>query len=241
MLNYRLSDLPPFGKLFVGIFTSLMMLVCLWAVFIFYVEKGLVDADNLPDYLKTSIAYNSEIAESNRQADIEEISADSESVLAPIWDSLYAGHEIKADSASMAIKFREKDSMLAENVVESLESAEEEASNFSLSDKEAVKKLRENVGLAHTHINGQTLLFFCIGLVFLFTSVKPKIKKVVFFIFGFAVFFHAIGLSGEGFHWYFDDILALSGVVLLVIIPYMAFTIYIDLAKSSAYKIERDK
>ena len=67
MWNYKLSDLPPYGKLFVGIFITLMLFVCLWAVFIFYVEKGLVDSDNLPEYLKTKLDYDSEEAEQNRQ------------------------------------------------------------------------------------------------------------------------------------------------------------------------------
>jgi hypothetical protein len=49
-----------------------------------------------------------------------------------------------------------------------------------------------------------------------------------------AVALHAVGLSGEGYHWFFDDILAVSGVAILTVILYMALRIYVDLGKSSS-------
>lgn len=61
-------------------------------------------------------------------------------------------------------------------------------------------QLRHNVGLAHTHINGQTLLYFVLGFLFLFTSTKDKIKKYVYWIFGITVFVHTVGLTGAGFY-----------------------------------------
>ncbi len=56
-------------------------------------------------------------------------------------------------------------------------------------------------------------------------------KKILLIVFGSAILLHAVGLSGEGFHWFYDDILALSGLTLLVIIPYICFLIFIDLLK----------
>ena len=91
--------------------------------------------------------------------------------------------------------------------------------------------LRENLGLAHTHINGQTLLFFAMGLVFLFSSATPDLKNTLFSIFAASIVAHVIGLSGEGFHSIFDDILAISGVAIIVVMAFMAMLIYIDLVR----------
>ena len=164
--SIRLSNLPGYAKLFVALFTSLMLCVCFWAAWLYTVEKGEIDEDNLPVYLQS---------ETQSSADADE-------------------HEHGDEHSD----------------------------------------LRHNLGLAHTHINGQTLLFFAMGLLFLFTSVKPKIKKTVYWTLGLSVLTHVIGLSGEGYHWIFDDILALSGVVMLVTIVYMALLIFVDLARDGA-------
>lgn len=86
--------------------------------------------------------------------------------------------------------------------------------------------------MAHTHINGQTLLFFAIGLVFLFTSVSPTTKRVIFWLFGVCIVLHVAGLTGQGTHWLWDDLLAVSGALMLIVIAYMALLIFVDLAKS---------
>jgi hypothetical protein len=175
--SFQLSQLPGFAKLFVALFTCLMLLVCLWAVWLYTVEKGAIDPDNLPAYLND-----------NEQRELP--------------------GQIEVDRAAHG-------------------AAESERSH-----------LRDNLGLAHTHINGQTLLFFAIGLVFLFVSVKPRIKKLVFWVFALAVVAHSIGLSGEGYHWFFDDLLAASGVVILVTIIYMALLIFVDLSKTGTAKAD---
>ncbi len=92
--------------------------------------------------------------------------------------------------------------------------------------------LRENVGLAHTHINGQTLLYFALGFIFLFTTISEKKKKQILILLTLSILIHAIGLSGEGFHWLFDDILALSGIVMLALFIYMLYCIVIDLGRT---------
>ena len=219
MFNIHLQDLPPYGKLFVGIFTALMLCVSLWAVLIFYVEEGIVDQNRLPAYLSSS-------AELQRQKDIEEITADSQSVVVPIWDSSLVGQEEKVDTATMEQKFRSSDSEQEANAVDTISQVE--------SRKDKIRQLRKNIGLAHTHINGQTLLFFAMGLVFLFTSVKPKVKKVVYWIFGVAVFLNSIGLSGKGFYSVFNGISSVSEVVILIVIIYMAFLIFVDLSQKSS-------
>ncbi|MFQ5453467.1 MAG: hypothetical protein ACE5D6_04695 [Candidatus Zixiibacteriota bacterium] len=217
--NISLSDLPSYGKLFVGLFTSLMLCICFWAMLILYVEKGLVDKDYQFSFFTESSdkEYPVEI-----QKDIDEILEDSLSVLAPIWNSEHTGSEEVVDSVTMVKNFRER---YLEQITKEKEIEAEE--------KNDRKRFRKNLGLAHTHINGQTLLFFAMGLVFLFTSVKVKIKKITLWVFAVAIFTHAIGLAGSTYNWFYDDILALSGAVILVSIFYMAFMIFMDLGKAA--------
>jgi len=226
MEQFRLQNLPSFAKLFVGLFTTLMLLVVAWSMFILYVDKGMVEEGSRPDYYDKWGAQidTPAISHSEKQAindDIDAITEDEDAVLAPIWDSAVAGEELEIDSATMESAFVDKERQVDQ------EASEPETDSLSY-----YAQLRRNVGLAHTHVNGQTLLFFSLGLVFLFTSTPPRRKKLVLWIFAIAVLLHAIGLSGETFHWFFDDILAMSGVTLLVVIAYIAFLIYVDLAKS---------
>lgn len=165
MEQARLQNLPSYAKLFVALFTTLMLCVCLWAMLILYVQQGMIEAGTLPDYLKQETS--TEVQRDNQKSE----------------------------------------------------------------QRSSVEQFEHNVKLGHTHINGQTLLFFAMGLVFLFTSIKPKVKKLVLWTFGGSVLVHAIGLTGQNYHWFFDDILALSGVSILVTISFMAFMVFADLAK----------
>jgi hypothetical protein len=195
-----------------------MLFICLWAVFLFYVDKGMVSEGALPPYLLPENSLSQEYIPTQEEIteDIEILSEDSLARLAPIWDSILSGEDVSVDSVTIAKYFS------------NIKQADVKAKDEKESEHE---QLRHNVGLAHTHINGQTLLFFALGFVFLFTSIKPKMKKILLIIFGTAILMHAIGLSGEGFHWFYDDILALSGLTLLVIIPYICFLIFVDLLR----------
>lgn len=219
MDNIKIQNLPPYAKLFVGIFTALMLSICFWAIVLFYVDKGMVSEGTLPPYLlpDTSLSQEQLPEQEEIAEDIEVLSEDSLARLAPIWDSVLSGEEKLIDSATMAKYF-----------------TQEELTNNIIDDESKTKSehLRENIGLAHTHINGQTLLYFALGFLFLFTSVKPKIKKILLTIFGVAIFLHAIGLSGEDFHWFFDDILAISGLTILFVIPCICLIIFMDLIKT---------
>lgn len=209
--QFRLSNLPPYAKLFVAIFTILMLCVCLWAVWIFYERKGRVtDQTPLPAYLQSKSDAVKQLPNDVRQ-DLDEIISDSLAVTAPKWDSGSRGEEKRIDSADLATIARQ--------------AAEPET------ERRAARRFNHNLGLAHTHVNGQTLLFFAIGLVFLFTSTSPKAKKVVYCLFGAGIIAHTVGLTGAGFGWFYDDLLSLSGVILLLTIAYMAFMIFVDLAK----------
>ncbi|MBK7141872.1 MAG: hypothetical protein IPH75_07315 [bacterium] len=214
----QIRNLPPYGKLFVGIFTSLMLLVCFWAVWIFYETSGKVGEGDLPLYLKAdSVMTDSASLHEELVKDIEEIASDSEAVQAPVWDSFDAGEDIPLDSAEVA-----RIALMALAQQKEIDAAQhvEEESHF-----------RHNLGLAHTHVNGQTLLFFAIGFVFLFTSAPVTTKKILFWLFGLTIVAHTVGLTGQGYCWVYDDLLAISGVLLLGIIAYMAFLIFVDLGK----------
>jgi hypothetical protein len=171
--NLQIQNLPSYAKVFVGLFTTLMLCVCAWAVLILYVEKGMVGESEVPGYVTQP--YGS------------------------------------ADSAKVEKQKQEP--------------------KPELTPQQRQRRLKHNVKLAHTHINGQTLLFFAIGLVFLFTSVKPKSKKILFWIFAVSVVVHNIGLTGEHYHWLYDEMLAVSGVLILASIAFMALMIYMDLLK----------
>ena len=170
--SLKISNLPPFAKLFVGLFTTLMLCVCAWTILILYVQEGMISEEEVPAY-----------------------------VTEPYGEA------------------------------EPAEGPEDETENGLSSEQ-----FEHNVKLAHTHINGQTLLFFAIGLVFLFTSVKPKIKIATLWVFAVSVFVHAFGLAGQHFYWFYDDILAISGFLILGSIAYMSFVIYVNLLEKPALK-----
>lgn len=174
--NIKLSNLPSYAKLYVGLFTTLMLCVCGWAVMILYVEKGMVEESQVPSYVKQPYG-----------------SADTLKVLEK-------KPEPKPEQAPPSFQ----------------------------------RRLKHNVKLAHTHINGQTLLFFAMGLVFLFTSARPKIKKLIFWVFAISIVIHNIGLTGENFHWLYYEMVAVSGVLILVCLAYMAVVIYADLLRKPA-------
>jgi len=169
----RLSNLPSYAKLFIGLFTTLMLFVCGWAITILYVEKGMISPEQVPAY----------VVEPYGQVD--------------------------------TAKAQEPESEPKQKVT----------------PDQSRRRLKHNVKMAHTHINGQTLLFFAMGLVFLFTSVKPKIKKNIFWVFAVSVVVHNIGLTGENYHWLYNEMVAVSGVLILVSIAYMAVVIYADLLR----------
>jgi hypothetical protein len=208
-----LSSFPPIAKLFVGLFTTLMLLVTVWAVWMYTIEKGEEDDQSTFATLTT-------------QDEIDAIAADSEAVLAPIWDTGHAGEPEPIDSG--VIDTMEESADLVEGY--------DGIGNDQESSQEAESQLRHNLGLAHVHVNGETLLFFALGAVFLFTSVKPPVKKTVLWVFVIAILAHAVGSTGEGYSRIFDDILAVSGVILLALIAYMCLMIYVDLGRTPSSK-----
>jgi hypothetical protein len=225
----KIRAFPPVAKLFVALFTTLMLAVCLWAVWIYTVDKGEVDQNNLPAYMSTDAGDDLTPDE-----EIEAIAADSDAALAPIWDAEHAGEEERLDSVDIdsmeeLVEVEESGDADMADVTDDTPAEEVVPEDFSASES----LLRHNLGLAHVHVNGQTLLFFALGALFLFTSVTARIKKTVLWTFGITILVHAVGLSGAGFYAIFDDMVALSGVVMLALIAYMCLMIYVDLGRKA--------
>lgn len=230
--KFRLNNLPGYGKVFVGLFTALMLVVAGWAAFLVYFEK-VVEMDEYYDESYTEEAWNGDeeytnnneaIAEEARQEDAGLLAEDSEAVLAPIWDSTFAGREVQADSVSNVEHFRDRDKEMAVEGEVPMDD-NDEVGLYEEGDFE------ENVKLAHTHVNGQTLLFFAIGLVFLFTTVSGGIKKTLYWIFGPAVLLHLVGLAGQGYGEFYEIALVVSGSAILLSLAVMAVLIFLDLGR----------
>jgi hypothetical protein len=200
LTTFQLRNLPPYGKTFVGVFTALMLCVCIWAVWIYTARYGRVDTEHLPAYLQKN----------DLKADIEELKHDSNAVMAPVWGDSTAGEERPIDSAT----------------IEAIKKQSLQVSKNSSTDPD------DDLGLAHTHINGQTLLFFALGLAFLFSSATAKVKKIIYWLFGVLVVTHNLGLSFRSCGGVWGDLLAVSGVGMLLLIAYISFVIFSDLVKS---------
>jgi len=138
----------------VAVFTALMLCVCFWAAALYTVDKGVVDPNHLPAYLQTETDKNLPHHTDTTSEDLDTVP-----VLAPVWDSTFKGQDIPLDSIS-AESLRVV-SMAKETV-------------YVDTDHESI--LRENLGLAHTHINGQTLPLFRLWL-YLPVHFRPGVAK----------------------------------------------------------------
>lgn len=74
------------------------------------------------------------------------------------------------------------------------------------------------------------LLFF--GGMFLFTSAKMKVKKLVLWLFAGSIIIHASGLSLRGKFGWLDELLIVNGLLMLIVISYMCYLIYTRFGKS---------
>jgi hypothetical protein len=74
--NFNLTKLPPYGKVFVGMFTALMVAVFIWAGTLATIESGIFGNDEDQKAAVDNYDY---------EADMETITADSLAVSAPNW------------------------------------------------------------------------------------------------------------------------------------------------------------
>ena len=88
-----LASFPTVVKLFVGLFTTLMLLVCLWAVWIYTVDRGEVEP-------------HASVGTLTPGEEIDAIASDSETALAPIWDTNHAGEPEPLDDPEQLARLR---------------------------------------------------------------------------------------------------------------------------------------
>ncbi len=77
----------------------------------------------------------------------------------------------------------------------------------------------------------QAILFAAFALVFLFSSAKMKVKRLVLWLFAISVLIHAVGLSARGRYEFVDTVLMINGIALLLLVGYMSYKIYSSFAK----------
>ncbi|MCX6826123.1 MAG: hypothetical protein NTV06_02475 [candidate division Zixibacteria bacterium] len=194
--DFNLTKLPPYGKVFVGLFVALMLAVTLWATTLALLESGLFGEVDTSDKAQQQYDYTS---------DIDAIASDSLAVTPPDWVDSGQQEPITGDDLD---KF-----------------STDSKSDWGLS------KWVDNLKLSHVHLNGHTALFFALGLVFMFSTVSAKKKKIVYWIFAIGIILHAIGLIGLDYSIYAGILIFIGGVPLLASILYMVFKIFGDLRK----------
>ncbi len=205
----RLTKFPPVARLFVAWFTTLVLAVCVWVVWDYVQEHRLADQETYDDAADYGPAV---------EAEIEDIASDSSAVRAPIWDTIHAGQDTPFDTSE--VDTMERRAGLADDGMVDMAAV-----------VPAEDRLGHNLGIARIHFQGETLLFFALGAVFLFTSVSARFKRIILWLLGVAILVNMIGISGSGFYSLFDFIEMLSGVVLLLLVLYICIVIYRDLGR----------
>lgn len=204
-----LSSFPPITRLFVGLFTTLVLLGCLWAGWLFVVEWSDVGDADL-SYPLTS------------EDEIDAIAADTAAALAPIWDTNHAGEPEPVDSG--VIDTMEEFSDLVQGY--------DGVGNDDEYQEPLDYLIRRNLDQALVQLSIQTLLFIALGTIFLLVSMRSWLKKFLLWVFAAAIMVNAVGLSGAGIHWFFDYLLTAARLVLLVVVLYICVMIYVELGKS---------
>jgi hypothetical protein len=229
--NIRLSNLPGYARLFVGVLAALSLIVSLWGATALYMSTGIKDEYGDAAYTGSDRTASGQPAPKDKvgrgaaknlnglKEDVVEITEDSAAVLAPIWDTEHAGKEAPVDSATLVEEFLDEDADLAGVYVN------------------GEYRLRYNISQAYMHLVGQTLVFLALGLVFLFTSVSPRLKKIVWWVLGVSIVLFAIGLSCQGYGRFFCGMQATAGAVMLLTVVFMTLRIYIDLARKRENKL----
>ncbi len=146
------------------------------------------------------------VANYDYQGDMQSIMADSEAVTAPNWADSGQEEPINPDNLG----------------------------NFAGAQEQTTwEKFVDNFKLAHVHLNGHTALYFALGLIFFFSAVPPRTKKIAYWILAISIFIHAVGLAGLDTCVYGKILTYIGGPPLLATVLYMCIRIFIDLRKKA--------
>jgi len=140
--------------------------------------------------------------------DFEAAMADSESVTAPDWAD--SGEQVPIQPED-TLKFKEY---------------EETRLPFAI-------RLKDNVEWALEHVSTQALLYFAVGLLFMFTSYGVKTKRFFFWTVSILIFLHVLGLTGHGFCWPANFLLYACGALILILMFVMGVMVLRDLKRKA--------
>jgi small-conductance mechanosensitive channel len=203
MLNdFNLTKLAPHGKLFIALFAVLIIFVIVWMAAIVLMEAGILG--DVGQYEEAVEPYE----EYDFEADMETIMADEQAVSPPDWSD--SGQQVPIEP---------------EDIEEFEEYAEEE---YALSFWE---KLKENLEWAIEHLSSQALLFFTVGLVFMFTTYSAGTKKFFIWILMILIVLHVLGITGFDFCLPANILMWVFGPLLLVWLLIMDVMILANLRK----------
>ena len=200
--DFNLTKLPSYGKLFVGLFGVLIIMVIIWMAVLGSMEAGMLGDDD--EYGEIMEPYE----EYDFEADIETIMADEQAVTPPDWAD--SGHQEPIEP---------------EDIEEFEDFAEEE---YALTFWE---KLEENLEWAMEHLAAQALLFFAVGLVFIFTTYSAGTKRFFIWVLMLLIVLHILGMTGSGFCLPANILLWGIGSLLLVWLLIMDVMILVNLRK----------
>ncbi|UCD93619.1 MAG: hypothetical protein JSU69_07555 [Candidatus Zixiibacteriota bacterium] len=200
--DFNLTKLPAHGKLFIVLFGILIIMVIIWMALIALMEAGMLG--DFGQYGETMEPYD----EYDFQADMETIMTDEDAVTPPDW----------ADSGR-------QEPIEPEDIEEFEDFVEEE---YALTFWE---KLKENLEWAMEHLATHALLFFAVGLVFIFTTYSPGTKRFFIWVLMLLIVLHVLGMSGSGFCTPANILMWVFGPILLVWLLIMDVMILANLKK----------
>jgi len=204
--EYRLSKLPKYGKTFVGAFAILMIGIVLWMFVLGGMESGMFfsEDETVAEIAEESVNKYGNIQE---EESMEPLIEDSELVTPPDW----------SDSGEQKVI------------------TEEDEGKFSDEDTEPAipfwEKFEDNMESSMEHFSSEVLLFFAVGLVFLFTGYSAGAKKFFYIWLPILVVLHAFGVAGYGFCWPSNFIMYVVGPLILLTLLVLAIMILKDLAR----------
>lgn len=190
-MDFRIHELPPYGKTFVGLFCILVLIVLVWMTMLGLLHAGL-------------IGYHYEDCPTTNTLKMEAMLATQEATVDPLWDD---SGEVLVNNDPL---FQEKAGHL---------------SNWHI--------FRDNLEWAIEHAGTQTLLFFALGLVFMFTTYSDKAKKRMYWIGFILIALHVIALSGCGFCLPANILVYTSGPLLLLVFAIMSIMVLANLKKKT--------
>jgi len=106
--NFRLNQLPPVGRLFVGMFAVLAMVIMIWMAL-----SGLMNAGIIGAAVPIDEAIEA-VDEAEVEAEIESIMADDEAVTAPDWTDSGQQEAITPEDEEIFEEYAEEDSFWAD-------------------------------------------------------------------------------------------------------------------------------